>query len=114
MTEVALKKSILSLLSITMKSGNIKSGEFQTEEAVKGGQAGLVIIAEDASDNTKKKFKDKCTYYNVPIFFCFTKEEMAHAIGKTDRSSVAVTDQGLADSLINKLSALKENKEEPV
>ena len=33
-----------------------KSGEYQTEKAVKSGTAFLVVVAKDSSDNTKKKF----------------------------------------------------------
>ena len=109
----AISKSVLSLLGISMKAGNLKHGEFQTEEAVKSGEAGLVIIAADASDNTKKKFSDKCTFYEVPYFIFGTKEELAHAIGKENRSSMAVTDQGLAKALIDKLSNLENTQEEP-
>jgi ribosomal protein L7Ae-like RNA K-turn-binding protein len=112
-TDEALKKSILSLLGISMKAGKIKAGEFQTEEAVKSQEARLVIIAADASENTKKKFSDKCTFYEVPVFIFGTKEELARAIGKENRSSMAVTDEGLAGSLITKLSNLEKTQEEP-
>ena len=48
------------MLSIAKKAGKVASGEFMTENAVKSGGAALVIVAEDASDNTKKKFKNMC------------------------------------------------------
>ena len=49
---------VLSMLGIAAKSGNVVSGEFSTEKAVKTGTAYLVITAAEASDNTKKKFKN--------------------------------------------------------
>ena len=42
------------MLGMAAKAGKIESGEFSTEKAVKGGRGRLVIVAEDASDNTKK------------------------------------------------------------
>ena len=48
----------LSLISLATKAGKTKSGEFATEKEVKTGYAYLVIVATDASDNTKKKFKN--------------------------------------------------------
>jgi len=75
------------------------SGEFQTENAVKDGSAMLVIVAEDASDNTKKLFKDKCSYYDVPVICYGTKEQLGRAIGKDLRSSLAITDEGLAKAI---------------
>ena len=47
---------VLSMLGIAAKSGNVVSGEFSTEKAVKTGQAYLVIVSVEASDNTKKSF----------------------------------------------------------
>ena len=49
---------ILSSLGLAQKAGCIASGEYAVEKAVKGGLASLVIVAEDASDNTKKKMKN--------------------------------------------------------
>ena len=63
----------LSLISLATKAGKSASGEFCTEKEVKSGKASLVIIADDASDNTKKKFKNMCDFYHVPI--CFYKDK---------------------------------------
>ena len=49
-----VKNKIFSLLGLATRSRNLVSGEFSSEKAVKGGKAFLVIVAEDASDNTKK------------------------------------------------------------
>lgn len=88
---------ILSLLGIAMKGRNLVSGEFQTLDAIRNGSAMLVIIAEDASANTRKKFTDKSSYYEVPVMYYGTKEELGNAIGKDFRSVLGVCDAGLAD-----------------
>ena len=94
---------ILLLLGIAMKGRNLVSGEFQTLEAVKKGSAMLVIVAEDASDNTKKLFTDKCSFYKVPIQFFGTREALGRAIGKDFRSSLGVCEAGLADAIVKQL-----------
>ena len=88
-----------SLLGLCMRAGKLKSGEFAVLEAIRAHKAELVIVSEDASDNTRKQFNDKCKYYNVPIVFFGTKEELGHAIGKDVRTSLAITDKGFAQSL---------------
>ncbi len=45
----------LNMIGLCQKAGQIQSGEFSVETAIKAGHAHLVIIAENASDNTKKK-----------------------------------------------------------
>jgi len=52
------KDRVLSMLGLATRSRNVVSGGFATEEAVKNGKAYLVIIAENASDNTRKKYSN--------------------------------------------------------
>ena len=52
-------KKILNLLGLATKAGKIASGEFAAEKAVKSGKAHLVIVSEEASDNTRKMSERK-------------------------------------------------------
>ena len=82
-----LKQSkALSLISLATK-------------ATKSGRAELVIVAEDASDNTKKKFQNMCDFYEVPIYFYKDKDTLGHAMGKEFRASLAVLDAGFAKGI---------------
>ena len=90
---------VLSMLGLAARSRNVVSGGFATEEAVKSGKAYLVIIAEDASDNTRKKYSNMCEFYEVPYEYYRVKAILGHAIGKEERSCLAVTDKGFADSI---------------
>ena len=54
------RNKMISLIGLAMKAGKIVSGEFMTEKSVKTGKAELVLVAADASDNTRKKFQNMC------------------------------------------------------
>ena len=99
MSRIPEKDKVLSMLGLAERSRNVVSGGFATEEAVKSGKAYLVIIAEDASDNTRKKYSNMCGFYEVPYEYYSVKEVLGHAIGKEERSCLAVTDKGFADSI---------------
>ena len=105
MNNVQGKDKVLSMLGLAARSRNVVSGGFATEQAVKGGKACLVIIAEDASENTRKKYSNMCKFYKVPYAYHGTKEVLGHSMGKEERSILAVTDRGFADS-IQKLSLI--------
>lgn len=94
----------LSPLGLAAKAGKVVSGEFATEKAVKTGKAFLVLTAEDASENTRKKFSDMCSYYQVPFYIIGTKEELGNAIGKEYRASLGVTDENFAVATVKKLN----------
>lgn len=85
-----------SFLSLAAKAGAVASGEFQVEEAIQKGSAWLVIVAEDASDNTAHKFESKCSFYQVPFTKCGSKELLGARIGKEMRSMVAICDESFA------------------
>ena len=89
----------MGLIGLATKAGKTAGGEFLTEREVKSGRAALVIVAEDASDNTKKKFQNMCEYYKVPIRFYGDKDTLGHAMGKQFRASLAVLDEGLAKGI---------------
>ena len=99
-----IQNKVLSLLGLATRSRNVASGEFMTENAVKSGKAYLVIVACDASDNTKKEFSNMCKYYHVPVCCFGTKAELGHAMGKEMRASLAITDPGFAKSLTKLLN----------
>jgi ribosomal protein L7Ae-like RNA K-turn-binding protein len=90
---------VLSRLGLATRAGKLVSGEEVVLKAVRSGEAKLVILAGDASDNTVKKITDKCNSYKVPLLIGFTRYELGSAVGKPERVLFAVTDRGFADML---------------
>ena len=97
------QSKILSLVSLATRAGKTVSGEFCTEKEVKSGRAYLVLVADDASDNTKKKFRNMCEFYEVPIYFYKDKDTLGHAMGKEFRASLAILDEGFAKEIMKQM-----------
>lgn len=96
---------VYSMLGLATKAGKVVSGEFATDKSVKSATAWLVIVSEDASDNTKKMFSNMCEFYHVPMYTMSNKETLGHAIGKQFRASLAILDDGLTNAIIKQLNA---------
>lgn len=94
---------VYSLLGLATKAGYVSSGEFMSEKMVKEGKAYLVIVADDASANTKKKFTDMCEFYHVPIHIFGCKDALGHSIGKEFRASLTIQNQGMAQAVMKQL-----------
>lgn len=90
---------VLSILGLCMKAGLLSAGELAAENAIKSQKARLLIIAEDASANTKKKFYNSSEFYKVKMVYYGNKEELGKAVGKAERSVMAVCDDGFAKKL---------------
>jgi ribosomal protein L7Ae-like RNA K-turn-binding protein len=95
---------IFSMVGLATRAGKTVAGEFSVEKAVKEQKAKLVIVSQEASENTKKLFTDKCTYYKIPIFVYGSREELGNATGNQDRVSIAVLDTGFSKSIIKMLT----------
>ncbi len=99
----------LRYIGIAAKAGHLKGGELQTEKAVQNGSAALVILAEDASDNTKKKVSALCGKRNTPLITGGSKENLGILAGKDLRSTLVITDRGLADAVMTAYAGNKSN-----
>ena len=57
---------IYSLIGLAMRARKVVSGE-ELLEAIRKRRVSLVIVSEDASENTKKRYSDKCSFYGVDL-----------------------------------------------
>ena len=96
---LATRDKSRSLIGLSMRARRCTSGEMMTENETKAGKAKLVIVASDASENTKKKYRDMCKFYRVPICFYGDKDTLGHAMGKEFRASLAILDEGFAKGI---------------
>lgn len=97
------KDKILAYLGLATRAGRTVSGEFCVEKSVRQHRAKLVLVSEDASETSRKNFRNLCTHYKVPLYFFGSRDELGAACGKELRVSVAVEDEGLAKAAIRKL-----------
>lgn len=100
---------IYSFLGLATKAGKIVTGDETCETAIKKSSVSLVIVAEDASDNTKKKFTDACNFRNIEIRIFGRKELLGKYTGKNIRSVVAILDKGFSKRLVEMIDASVNN-----
>ncbi len=89
-----------SLLGLCKKAGKVVGGEVAAENAIRQKTAKLLILAGDASGNTKKKFHNSAAYYKISLVEMGDKESLGSAVGEEFRAILAVTDGGFAKRLL--------------
>ena len=87
------------MLGLAMRSGNLTLGESGVHKAISSGTAKLVLVDEAASENTKKKYRDSCTFYNVQLLLT-SADRLGQSIGKPGRMSAAVAAGPLCERLM--------------
>ena len=99
---------LLHFIGIAYRAGKVSKGAFLTEKTIKNGSALLVIIAGDASENTKDKFISQCKYYGVKCFIAESKKTLGAVSGGMDnRSVLSITEEGFAKKTAELLMQLK-------
>jgi len=100
-----MNSKVASLLSLCAKAGMLRTGEETAEKLLQQESAQLVIIAGDASDNTKRKFTNKCFYYKKPIRVFGERGDLSKCVGKQNRTVYVITDSGFASRIQNLIDA---------
>ena len=90
------ENGLYHILGLCRKAGRIVTGTDAVVDSVRTHQAGLVLVACNASANTRKRLKDSCSFYDVRIEeIPLSMEEISHATGKHGNiSAAAITDSG--------------------
>jgi len=90
---------VLSMLGLANRAGKIISGEELIIKGIRKGKILLVILSEDISENTRKKISDKCLFYKIPYYTAFKREQLGHAIGKSSRVAIGITERNFVKEL---------------
>lgn len=104
------EQKIMNLLGMAQKAGKIISGDFVVTKALsdeKKCKVKLLIVAEDATEETFKKMVGLIGQRNIELRRALTKENLGHCIGKEYRATAAVIDDGFAKALLKLLKGDK-------
>ncbi len=97
-----INNNILGLIGLAMKAGKISFGADSVEEDCKRGKIHLLIIAQDASERTQKKFKEISENYNIELIIDSNIEQLSKTIGKSNKAILGIKDRNFAKSIQKK------------
>ena len=90
---------VYGLLGLAAKKGVVVSGGNACERALKYTVGGIMILAADASGNTKAKFIRLSITKNIPYMVFGSRSELGRRVGTGERSVMVLTDQGFARAI---------------
>ncbi len=110
-----MREKALSLLGLMRRARAIEPGEMNTGGVVRTGKARLLLLADDASENARKRaetFAYGRRVITLPL--PFTKAELAECLGTGECAMAAVTDLGFAAGLTELLEQMDPERYGPV
>ncbi|MCI0183626.1 L7Ae/L30e/S12e/Gadd45 family ribosomal protein [Sulfoacidibacillus ferrooxidans] len=90
---------LLGLLGLASRARGLVSGDDICMRHIRARTAYYVILTTDAGKNGAKKIQDKCRFYGIPFSVVLARDVLGSAIGKEERTVVAITDEKFANKI---------------
>lgn len=103
--------NILGFIGLAKRAGKVSAGEFICSKSIKDRSAKLIVIAQDASENTKKTLMDSCRHYRVEYLLFSDKDHLGQYTGGGSKAVISINDENFAKSLKEKIQGTAEGKD---
>ncbi len=104
---------IYNYLGLAQRAGRIASGEQAVGGSLARRKVHLVLIAVDASDNTRSRFMSLARRHGAEYEIFGEKSLLGHAIGKSPRAVVGILDRNFANVIQTQIEgSVQENNKE--
>src|SRR5690625_1966797 len=94
-----MNRNYLNIVGLAYRARKCVTGEDTIVQHIRNKNVKLVLIANDISEQTKKKYTDKCKTFHVPYIEVDDRVTLGNAIGKSARVAIAILDEGFATKL---------------
>ena len=107
---------LLGMIGLAARARMLAAGTELSCDSVRSGNARLLMVAHDASANTKKRVFNCARYYEVACYeIPIGQNDLGHAIGKKGvTSALAVTDSNMTNGIEKLLKLINEQTSEAV
>lgn len=94
------QNKVLRLLGLATRAGKISFGMESSIDTIKKGKAKLILIAEDASDRTKRNVTMVANENNTPYRIYGNIEQLSKNIGKENKAIIVIKDINFAKEML--------------
>jgi ribosomal protein L7Ae-like RNA K-turn-binding protein len=89
----------LGLIGLAARAGAVVAGTQEVREAARGDRLRLVLVATDASQNTRDKLKSVVAAPGIDVVEVFDRDTLGRAAGKAPLSALGVMNESFAKPL---------------
>lgn len=94
-----INNKVLGLIGLCTKAGKICFGTDACTDLIQKRKVDLVIVANDASDRTKRNFEFICNKNDTKICSFGTIESLSKAIGKNNKAVIGIKNKDFANQI---------------
>jgi len=101
--------ALLRMLGLAARAGAVLPGTERVREAARADSLEFVLVASDASDNSRDKLVPLLESRQIPHAILFDRDQLGSAIGKAPISALGVTDRKLGERVKEMIRELEED-----
>ncbi len=94
-----MNDKLFRMIGLAYRAGKIETGEAKTEDRLRHKKSRLVIISDDASENTRKKFQNLCENSGVRLIKAGSREDLGKYTGRDFAVVITIGDEGFANTI---------------
>lgn len=92
------EQKFIGMLGLAVKARQAQLGAGRALDSIRANKAALVLLDEEASDNTRKRFENACLFHEVECLI-LPPGLLGRAAGKSDAMVAAILKGGMAERL---------------
>lgn len=92
--------TVWRMIGMATRAGKAQTGADSVGQAMRRDRARLVLLADDAAEDTVRKIERQCRITGVPLRRFGTRSEMGHWTGHDMRAVAAIIDEGFASRIV--------------
>lgn len=85
-----------------MRAGKCAAGDFASERALSSKKVRLIVLDDEAGENTRQRWDGQCAHFKVPLVVV---KGAANAAGKPGKRVLAVLDDGFARMILDAIAS---------
>lgn len=93
-------RRVLQLLGLARRAGHLVIGTQAVREAASRGQLALVIVAEDATENARRRLDSVVREQGIAVVRLEERESLGRAVGRGNVVVVGVRDRGFGARIV--------------
>jgi ribosomal protein L7Ae-like RNA K-turn-binding protein len=102
-------EKVVNLLSMAQRAKQVASGEHAVEKAFQEHKAELLLIAEDAAEETKAAYVKLAEKNHISFCYLLTREALGQCLGKNFRAAAVILDKGFSKAMEERIIEAKKN-----
>ena len=92
----AVADALLSMLGLAARAGAVITGTERVREAARAGSLHFVLVAADASDNSRDKLLPLLDARQIAYAVVYDRDALGGAVGRAPLSALGITETKLA------------------